>query len=207
MSRILVVSPHPDDESIGCGGTVRKHVVEGDEVRVVFLTSGEMGIPGRRGEDAMRAREVEAEKAAEILGVGRFEFWREPDGGLRIHRSLVERFTDLVEGWAPDRVYVTHERDMHSDHRAAARLVRHAVPVTEEGPRVLEFEVWTPLQYLSEIVDITPHIEEKVDAIRCYQSQVDLMRFDEGMLGLNRYRGEMHSWPGGDYAEVFWRPR
>ena len=207
MSRVLVVSPHPDDESIGCGGALRKHAVEGDEVRVVFLTSGEMGIPGRKGRDAARVREVEAEKAAEILGVSSIEFWHEPDGALRVHRELVGRCAGLLEEWSPDRIYVTHEGDMHPDHRAAARLVRHAVPAGDEGPTVLEFEVWTPLKYLSEIVDITPHIEEKLDAIRCYQSQCDLMRFDDAMLGLNRYRGEMHSWPGGEYAEVFWSPR
>ena len=41
MNRILVISPHPDDESIGCGGTLRKHITEGDSVWVIFLTSGE----------------------------------------------------------------------------------------------------------------------------------------------------------------------
>ena len=43
MRRVLVISPHPDDDVIGCGGTLRRHVLDGDEVRVIYLTSGERG--------------------------------------------------------------------------------------------------------------------------------------------------------------------
>ena len=63
MNRILVLSPHPDDEAIGCGGTLRKHVVEGDAVRVIFLTSGEGGGHGRTAEETRRLREREARRA------------------------------------------------------------------------------------------------------------------------------------------------
>jgi LmbE family N-acetylglucosaminyl deacetylase len=69
------------------------------------------------------------------------------------------------------------------------------------------FEVWTPLQEMDQIVDITPYVKIKREAIRAYKSQCDVMRFDEAALALNRYRGEMHSWPGGDYAEIFRRLR
>src|SRR5262249_18052193 len=75
MRRILVISPHPDDESIGCGGALRKHALRGDEVRVVFLTSGEKGGHGRPLEETARARELEAATAAAILGLAGIEFW------------------------------------------------------------------------------------------------------------------------------------
>src|SRR5205807_1547507 len=91
MSRVLVISPHPDDEAIGCGGTLRQHVLQGDTVRVVFLTSGENGGHGMPPEETGRIREEEARAAAEILGISEVEFWREPDGAVRVTSRLTDR--------------------------------------------------------------------------------------------------------------------
>jgi LmbE family N-acetylglucosaminyl deacetylase len=206
MKRVLVITPHPDDEAIGCGGTLRKHVTEGDAVHVIFLTSGEKGGHGRSEPETIRLREREARDAGHILGLERLEFYHEPDGGLRASRAPVNRLRARVGAWKPDIIYVPHDREMHPDHRAAVRIVRQALngagdPRTR--PRVLMFEVWTPLQRIDEIVDISPYVEVKTAAIRAYESQCAAMSFDDAMLGLNRYRGEMHSWPGGPYAEIF----
>ena len=65
------------------------------------------------------------------------------------------------------------------------------------------YEVWTPLQQIDHVEDISAQIDTKLDAIRAHKSQCDIMDFVEAIRGLNRYRGEMHSWPGGPYAEVF----
>ena len=65
------------------------------------------------------------------------------------------------------------------------------------------FEVWTPLQNLDEIVEISPYLDAKLAAIRAYKTQCEVVGFDEAIIGLNRYRGELHSWPEGNYAEVF----
>ena len=206
MSRILVVSPHPDDESIGCGGTLHGHVVDGDSVEVLFLTSGEKGAHDIPASEIKFIREQEAKDAAEILGISEIEFWREPDGRLRANQSNVKRLVEKLETLRPNRVYVPHDDEMHPDHRAACRLVRRAVSKQESaGPAfaVLMYEVWTPLQHIDHIVDISPFVGVKRRAIRAYKSQCSVMRFDDAALGLNRYRGEMHSWPGGDYAEIF----
>lgn len=205
MSRVLVISPHPDDESIGCGGTLRGHVVAGDKVQVVFLTSGEGGGHGRPPEETALRREREASAAAAILGFAEIDFWREPDGKLRATRCAVERLRQKVKEWRPDILYVTHEREMHPDHRAAARLVRQALLRFRSPlkPVVLMYEVWTPLQRMDQVVDITPHLDVKIKAIRAHKTQCAVMRLDEASRALSRYRGEMHSWPGGDYAEIF----
>ena len=208
--RVLVISPHPDDEAIGCGGAIRDHVLRGARVRVVFLTSGERGGHGRSAEETIRVREAEAKAATEVLGVEKIEFWREPDGAFRASTGLVARLGDVMRQWRPHVVYVPHDREMHPDHRAAFRLVRRSVCDVYErnqSPAVMEFEVWTPLERIDHVVDVSRHIKTKMAAIRAYRSQCAVMRFDEALLGLNRYRGEMHSWPGGDYAEVFtiWR--
>ena len=208
MNRILVLAPHPDDESIGCGGTLCRHVQQGDEVHVVFLTSGEKGGHGRSEAATIRVREAEARRAASILGIPDIDFWHLPDGAVRSTRSAIERLRVKLSQFRPHTIYVTHEHEMHHDHRAAVRLLRRALKhVPGEHPEVLGFEVWTPIQKLSGIVDISPFIEQKLRAVRTYRSQCAVVGFVNAVRGLNRYRGEMHSWPGGDYAEVFTRVR
>ncbi len=208
MSRILVLSPHPDDEAIGCGGTLRKHIIDGDKVQVIFLTSGERGGHGMSEEETKRVREREAKDAAAILGYESFEFWRIPNGKLRVTKSTVERLQVKLKDWRPDFIYVTHDKEMHPEHRAAAGIVHKALSnefALEDKPVVYMYEVWTPMQNMDHIVDISSYVDVKRNAIQAHKCQCAVMSFDEAILGLNRYRGEMHSWPGGDYAEIFVR--
>lgn len=207
MARVLVLSPHPDDEAIGCGGALCMHAAQGDESRVVFLTSGEAGGHGLDPQQTARVREAEAAQAAAVLGVRRLEFWHAPDGRLRSSPALVARLAGLLAEWRPDFIYAPHPGEEHPDHRAAPRLLRRALAQAALPPPQLRlFEIWTPLQRMDHIVDISPWMDAKLRAVRCYRSQCEVLRFDEAVAGLNRYRGEMHSWPGGDYAEVFAEP-
>jgi LmbE family N-acetylglucosaminyl deacetylase len=204
MTTVLVVSPHPDDESIGCGGTIRSHTLAGDDVHVVFLTSGEGGGHGQDPALTAARREAEAHDAATVLGIDDIDFWRQPDGRLRATTALADRLAKVQSELGAELVYVTHRDEQHADHRAAARLVAEVQRRAELEVRY--FEVWTPIAEMDQIVDISAHIDDKIRAIRCYRSQCDVMRFDEAALGLARWRGELHSWPGGPYAEVFrWR--
>jgi LmbE family N-acetylglucosaminyl deacetylase len=205
MKRILVLSPHPDDEAIGCGGTLRWHVEQGDDVRVIFLTSGELGVRGKDPADTARIRESEAAAAVKVLGCHTLEFWRQRDGHCKVTPALVQRLDVLLETTKPDILYVPHGREAHRDHRAALRLVVRVMATRVAPPSVLLYEVWTPLQQIDHVQDISAHIEVKCAAIRAHRSQCDIMQFDDAARGLARYRGEMHSWPGGPYAEVFQR--
>ncbi len=204
MKRVLVLSPHPDDEAIGLGGTLRRHIVQGDHVEVIFLTSGEKGSRSQSPEELGPIREREAEAAAKILGCQQIEFWRQPDGSLDANDELIARLVSKLNEIQRDIVYVPHEGEMHPDHRAAAQLVARAVAsLNQHAPSVLMYEVWTPLQQIDHVEDISSQIDAKLNAIRAHKSQCDIMDFVEAIRGLNRYRGEMHSWPGGPYAEVF----
>ncbi|MDZ4728822.1 MAG: PIG-L deacetylase family protein [Xanthomonadales bacterium] len=206
--KVLVLSPHPDDESIGCGGTLRKHVVEGADIKVVFLTSGEQGGHGFTADEARRTRELEAQQATEILGITDIEYWREKDGLLRVSRRLTEKLVKTIQNYRPDLIFVPNESESHSDHRATFRLLQSVRRKFMIEARILKYEIWTPLKVMDEIVDITPYMDSKVAAVQAYKSQCNVLRFDEAMLGLARYRGELFCWPkieegGGRYAEVF----
>ena len=205
-NHVLVISPHPDDEAIGCGGSIARHVMNGDHVDVIFLTSGEKGRRGQPEEETMAIREREAKDAASILNLAGIEFWHQPDKSLQVTSKLVERLVQRIREKGTSTVYVTHEGESHPDHKAAARLVKKALRSMNGSlpkPSVLMYEVWTPLQKMDRIVDISDYVDLKRRAIQAHKCQCELVRFDVSALSLNRYRGEMHSWPGGDYAEVF----
>jgi LmbE family N-acetylglucosaminyl deacetylase len=201
VSSVLVVGAHPDDEAIGCGGTLRRHVLDGDDVRAIFLTSGEAG--GHGTERPGETREREAREAAAILGITEMQFWREPDGHLRARSTLVQRLAIAIVESQASLVYAPHRTDDHPDHRCAARIVRRALDIATHRVELLQFELWTPLASVDRVVDISTVLDEKLRAIRAYRSQCAVMAFDDAFEGLARYRGEMHSWPGGPYAEVF----
>jgi LmbE family N-acetylglucosaminyl deacetylase len=201
MTNVLVVGAHPDDEAIGAGGTLRRHVLDGDVVSAVFLTSGEGG--GHGIENPGETREQEALEAAEIIGISAVQFWRETDGALRASRVLVDRVARMITTARASTVYAPHHRDDHPDHRAAARIVGQAAARARRRVEVKYFEIWSPIDEIDSVVDISDVIDDKLRAIRAYRSQCAVMGFDNAFKGLARYRGEMHSWPGGSYAEVF----
>jgi LmbE family N-acetylglucosaminyl deacetylase len=201
--KILVASPHPDDESIGCGGALAAHVADGDEVAVVFLTSGEEGMAGYPVDYARRWREREARKATGFLGVNALSFLRLPDAGLGGEVAAAARgLAGVLRAERPDVVYVPHDGDDHLDHMATLAALRLAL--ADSGPpkpRLLGFEVWTPLNHFDEIVDISDHMATKMLAVRSYRSQVRYCRYDLAIKGLNAYRGALAA--GSAYAEVF----
>ena len=201
--QVIVLSPHPDDESLGCGGAIRRHVLDGDPVCLIFLTSGE----GRKYEnpaERARMRETEARAAAKILGVNELEFWRQSDGLLVATDLLKSRLREKISSVGVTRIYVTHENEAHPDHRAAAALVRgtlSGMPISKVEVRT--YEVWTPIQSPIEAIDISDFIAEKRAAIRAHASQCAVLDFEHAVIGLNAYRGLMHCVPRGRYAEVF----
>ena len=206
MKRVLVISPHPDDEAIGCGGAIAAHVDNGDVVHVIFLTSGEKGGHGKSEEETIKIREDEAKAAAVILNVAGIDFWREPDGSFQASETNIDRLVNTIEQFKTDVIYVPHYNEAHRDHKAAALLIERSLITlnsTTEKPVVYMYEVWTPIQKIDHVEDISSYVEIKRKAIKAHKSQCEVMNFEEAILGLNRYRGEMHSWPGGNYAEVF----
>jgi LmbE family N-acetylglucosaminyl deacetylase len=199
----LVVAPHPDDESIGCGGTIRLHFERGDRVVVVFLTSGELGLKHLPREEAWRVRESEAKKASEILGIQALTFLRGPDWYL--NECVEETGTALVpvlQRESPEMIYLPHPGEWHPDHKACLPIVLAGLLCASiPAPRLLSYEVWTPLPEYDHGENITPVLRNKVSAIRAYHSQVQQLRYDRGVRGLNQYRGAI-AW-GCPYAEVF----
>jgi LmbE family N-acetylglucosaminyl deacetylase len=203
MSSVIVMAPHPDDESIGCGGMIHSHARNGERVIAVFLTSGEAGIPGVSGEEVCRIRETEARAAAEILGIQTVAFLRCRDGNLADDRArAADLLAPILKTEAPELIYLPHDLESHPDHRVALSIVEQAIAESAiRRPRLAGYEVWSPLAQYDSAHDITSWFACKLRAIRCYHSQLQNLRYDRAAQGLNRYRGVIAR--GSRYAEVF----
>jgi LmbE family N-acetylglucosaminyl deacetylase len=134
-ARLLFVFAHPDDESMGTGGTIARHVRAGVEVHMVCLTRGAAGWggrpPGRRREELADIRTEELSRAAKVLGLASVELWDYPDGGVpssnqdeitqRIRERVRSLRPEVVAGWGSDGGY------FHPDHIACGACTDEAL--------------------------------------------------------------------------------
>jgi N-acetylglucosamine malate deacetylase 1 len=190
---ILVVAPHPDDESIGCGATLYQYAQRGDRVVVAFLTSGELALRDLPRAEAWRIREREASNAASALGLAAFEFFRFRDYFLEEQLDEAsERLAAVLKRERPTVVFVPHAGEAHPDHRAAAEIFELAAARADFAPPYVQaYEVGTPLSQCNHVVDVTSAMHAKLRAIRCYASQLEQFAYDKAIRGLNRYRGAL----------------
>ena len=138
--RVLVLAPHPDDETIMCGATLAASRRRGDAVRVVAVTSGAATGQGAGG-DVSGARRGELRRAAEELGLDDVVFWELADRGLAAARGeLAERIGAELDAFAPTDVYVPFPVDAHDDHVATALALGDALG-RRDGPTAGELWV------------------------------------------------------------------
>lgn len=210
---VLVFSPHPDDDVIGCGGSILKHSELGHMVTVVYMTSGEAGNIRYTKDELSRIREREATQASALLGTNKVVFLHNEDGYLTYNKGSLIPVVNLIREIQPDIVYVPHKYDGHKDHIATNEIVIEAIerarsPFFQDligKPWLVKdvfcYEVWTPLQNISYVEDITIQMPRKLEAIAKHQSQIENRDYHEAIQGLNRYRGVMTR--KGKYCECF----
>jgi len=197
----IVLAPHPDDESFGCGGSIARHTANGSRIKVIFLTDGDKGdFAGRFGKDYTRIRRNSAEKAMSILGVEDYEFWGYKDRGLHLkEEEVLEKLLNAIRTFSPSLIYAPSPYEAHPDHKITSRIAMKAFKKT--GITALFYEV---LMALSPgiLVDITPEIEKKKKAACSYHTEISYNDYVEIVVGLNRFRSA--TLPGNVmYAEGF----
>ena len=221
MNKVLVVAAHPDDEVLGCGGTIARHADSGDEVQVLIVAEGSTS---RRQERYHVQVQFElsilansAQAAGSILGAANVELLHLPDNRLdSLDRlDLIKRIEDHVERHQPECVYVHHAGDVNVDHR---RLHEAVVTACRPTPghvvkRLLSFEVassteWQPpgsaLPFQPNwFVDISDQWERKREALVAYSSEMRAWPHARSLVAIEhlaRWRGAQ---AGVEAAEAF----
>lgn len=182
---VLVLAPHPDDETYGCGGAIIGHVEQGVPVRVITLSDGGGTLEGKVREAHVRERRDESREAAHVLGYGQPIFWDIPDRNLVYGEGLILRIMEALAG--ADLVYAPSLEELHPDHRAVAMATIEAVRRTGRGIRLALYEVSAPLRP-NALIDISAAAPRKAAAMRCFGSQLQGQHYDQQVAALNRFR-------------------
>lgn len=187
---VLVVASHPDDEMLGCGGTLSRFIHEGKSVHIVLLGEGPLAREKNasiEGDGAVRdLAQSSALNAAHCLGVQGVSFGKFPDNQFDTVPllAITQYIEDVAQRIQPDIVLTHHAGDMNLDHRithnavmTAFRPLPDAKMVTLLGFEVLSSTEYAPAHTLPAFlpnyyINIELFLEDKLKALRCYESEM-----------------------------------
>jgi len=160
---VLVVAPHSDDAEIMCGGTIIRHIRNGDSVTFLILCSDYLNAPSS-------LRLSEAKESVRRLGVNDLVFGGLKDGNITDCSDTVSLIDECIEKTSANLIYTTSNKDRHQDHRNTCRAVESAA---RRDIDVLSCELPSSSQnfFPTLFVDISDAIKDKMRAIEAHASQ------------------------------------
>jgi len=189
-NNVAVIAAHPDDEVLGCGGTIAKHALAGDDVYVLIVAEGITSRDAKRDRDN-RVLDINdlkkaARAASQILGVASVELENFPDNRLDSVDllDLTKTIEKFIENYHPSIVYTHHSADLNVDHQRVHDAVITACRPTPACvvSTLLFFEVASSTEWRSSTCpspflpnwfsDISSTLDLKLKALKCYHSEM-----------------------------------
>ncbi|MFN9708066.1 MAG: PIG-L deacetylase family protein [Burkholderiales bacterium] len=191
VDHVLVLAPHADDEILGCGGLLARLAQRGSHITVLLLTDSGGYFSGQDRLDYARLRFEESKAAAAIIGIKGLRALDIYDRHLGHTPKALMEIVRAIQEAQPALLLAPGPSEIHPDHSAAARLAltaldwlaQHALPI----PEFWQYEVGQPLQPNC-LIDITPVVEIKKQAMQCFPSQIKQQDYVQHILALNTYR-------------------
>jgi LmbE family N-acetylglucosaminyl deacetylase len=159
---VLVLSPHPDDELIGCGGTLARLIASGARVTVLHATDGSEAASLWHGSATTRrtVRLDEARRVGEQMGFESLIFWKEDNANFQEREERVTGLAQLIDHIRPALIFAPFVTDIHPDHRTLARMLARAIRglgSLPSGCRVISYQVWSavPPNLVCDITEVT----------------------------------------------------
>jgi LmbE family N-acetylglucosaminyl deacetylase len=182
--KCLILAPHFDDETFGCGGLLIRYP---QNVHVVCLTNSKFGTVEDNNEELIDIRKKEFISVMEQVGISSYEFFDIQDGKLIFN---YEKFKQL-EIFDYDYIFIPNYFENHKDHKAVTNLLQQLLKEKKykKSLKIAMYEIWSAMTLPNCFLDITPFIKNKTDLINLYASQTKNLWFSEGIIALNAYRG------------------
>jgi LmbE family N-acetylglucosaminyl deacetylase len=182
---MIVFAPHPDDETLACGGTIIRKIREGFDVYVIVMTDGRhshdvtLGLSEPSPEEIAEIRAREFSQATSILGVdpSNLVLLGFEDGELRQYvAEAKDRTIQILREVRPVEVFMPYRNDANEDHRVTYEIVTCTVREADLFPKMYEYPVWNGKNVGSElktlVIDIHEELGKKLEAISKYKSQI-----------------------------------
>lgn len=182
--KCLLLSPHFDDETFGCGGLLIKNPENFD---IICLTDSAKCYDNCAENELNEIRKKEFFSVMETLGITSFKFLDIPDGELINHYMMFSQIN--IEAY--DFIFLPNYYDDHKDHKAVTIMLQKLLSEKKYKKTVkfCFYEIWSALVVPNYFVDITKIIEQKRKLISIYRSQLEKCNFIKAVLSLNTYRG------------------
>ncbi len=190
--KVVCVGAHPDDPESGCGGTLALYSQAGHDVRVIYVTRGERGGPGKSWEESGKIRSAEALAACKILGAKPI-FAGQINGAIELTEGRAKEFAALLLAQEPDVVFAHWPIDGHLDHQVSSVLAFRALATAPNRFQLYFFEVNAGSQTqgfrATDYVDITGVREKKKAALFAHKSQDGEAIYREHHQVMEEFRG------------------
>lgn len=214
--RVLVIAPHPDDETLGVGGTIAKHIDQKDRVMVLVVSGHLPPLYERASYDRTVKESV---RAFEVLGVSESRFLEIPTGtlGMQPAGAINSKIAEVVEEYRPEVVLCPFP-DRHVDHRFVFESTMVATRPIRAGR---DIRLLAAYETISEthwnapqiepnfvpnmVVDITIQVDRKLKALACYESQITPFpgpRSVEAVEALAKFRGTQAGFAFGEGLQI-----
>lgn len=213
---ILILSPHADDEILGCGGTISRYSKEGHNINVLILTNANKGAPEIYSLKDIDLIRKESKLANDFIGTKRLFFENLP--ALNLRQVPIYKISNIIDKYIystkPEIVYIPSSNDIHEDHKIIFNAAKIALRINKKSnlKKILSYEVLSETEWNENERSFNPNyfvklnksnIDDKIKAFLKYKSQVKKFphpRSKEAILNLSRIRGSQVFM---EYAEAF----
>ena len=186
--KILVVAPHPDDESIGVGGLLCKY---GPQCDLLLLTDGSKGVSPkeeRTGEEIASLRNKEFENAVSYFGANKITKLDIEDQTVYKNKKRVYSYS--IKEY--DFVFVPNRFDGHIDHKVLRKIFGKMKYRQRAKAEIIEYELWSTFSKPNLFLDITDVMDKKLGAVSMYASQLESYDYIGLCEGISKYRGAIN---------------
>jgi len=214
--KILIISPHADDEILGCGGTISKYTKMGIDISVLILTNANKGAPEIFSKNDIQAIRKESKSANKFIGTKKLFFENLP--GLTLNQYPIYKISELINKYIsnikPEIVFIPSPNDLHLDHKIIFNASKVSLRFNKKSSikKILSYEVLSETEWNENENSFSPNyfvklnesdVNNKVKSFLKYKSQVKKYphpRSKEAIINLAKVRGSQVFMK---YAEAF----